>query len=55
MGRRMTRQHVADEFGTSASVSSAIAAFASDDSCEAAQFGRRSGAALPCQVRESLP
>src|SRR4029453_3113616 len=52
MGRRITRQHVADEFGTSAGASPAIAAFASDDSCEAAQVSRRSAAALPYQVRE---
>src|SRR6266576_1352710 len=54
MGRRITRQHVADEFGASAGASPAIAAFASDDSSEAAQVGRRSATALPYQVRGSL-
>ncbi len=54
MGRRITRQDVADEFGTSGGASPAIAAFASDDSSEAAQVVRRSATALPYQVRESL-
>src|SRR5205823_15041594 len=54
MGRRITRQHLPDEFGASAGASPAIAAFASDDSSEAAQVGRRSATALPYQVRESL-
>src|SRR5438876_4270634 len=54
MGRRITREHFAQELGASAGASPAIAAFANDDSSEAAQVGRCSATALPYQVRESL-
>ena len=39
---RITRQHVADEVWNKAGASPAIAPFASDDSTQAAQVGRRS-------------
>ncbi len=54
MGRRITRQNFPHEFGASTGASPAIAPFASDDSFEAAQVGRRGTATFPYQVRESL-